>query len=365
MLDLTIYHQLKEFDLNISFQAGQEVMALFGPSGAGKSMTLQMIAGLVRPKSGRISINKRMVFDSRRGLNLPPQQRRVGYVMQEYTLFPHLSVAENIAYGLRRNGSRHEIRQVVAEMLDLIQLPGFADYQPDELSGGQKQRIALARALVTNPEMLLLDEPFSALDGPTRAQLRMDLQTLLSRVNIPTLFVTHDLAEANLLADRIAVYHQGKLLQVSTPTEVMHRPTSLEVARLLGPHNYFSGEVSRGTAQGLHVQAGPLLLETPFYPFALGQAVDCFLRPEQVLLLRSKENRQNYSNLAQVQVVSIVTDGLSYSLQLCLVGERLFPDRPYDLIATLPLHVYESLSPMVGQMWSVSLKRDAIHLLAA
>jgi len=365
MLELTIYHQLKEFDLNISFQTGQEVMALFGPSGAGKSMTLQIIAGLVRPKSGSITINKRTVFDSSRGLNLPPQQRRVGYVMQEYTLFPHLSVAENIAYGLRRNGSKHEIWQVVTNMLDLIQLPGFANYRSDELSGGQKQRIALARALVTNPEILLLDEPFSALDGPTRAQLRMDLQTLLSQINIPTLFVTHDLAEANLLADRIAVYHRGKLLQVSTPAEVMHHPTSLEVARLLGPHNCLSGEVRLVTSHGLQVQAGSLLLDTPSYPFALGQAVNCFLRPEQVILLRSKESLQNYTNLAQVQVVSIVTDGLSFSLQLCLVGERLFPDQRYDLIATVPLHVYESLSPVVGQMWWVSLKREAIHLLKA
>lgn len=365
MLELTIYHHLKEFDLNVSFQTDREVLALFGPSGAGKSMTLQMIAGLVRPKSGFISINKRTVFDSSREVNLPPQQRRVGYVMQEYTLFPHLSVAENIAYGLRRNGSRYEIRQVVANMLDLIQLPGFANYHPNELSGGQKQRIALARALVTHPEILLLDEPFSALDGPTRAQLRLDLQTLLSQVNIPTLFVTHDLAEANLLADRIAVYHQGQLLQVSKPAEIMHHPASLEVARLLGPHNCFSGEVKMVTSRGLQVQVGPLLLDTPSYPFAVGQAVDCFLRPEQVILLRSKESLQNYSNLAQVQVVSIVTDGLSFSLQLCLVGERLLPGKTYDLIATLPLHVYESLSPEVGQIWSVSLKRDAIHLLKA
>jgi molybdate transport system ATP-binding protein len=261
MLDLTIRHQLKKFELNISLQVGQEFVALFGPSGSGKSMTLQIVAGLVRPDFGRINIDGAVVFDSQTGLNLPPQQRHVGYVTQEYTLFPHLTVAQNIAYGLRGQ-SKQETRRAVADMLDLIQLADFVGHRPDELSGGQKQRVALARALVTNPKILLLDEPFSALDGPTRAQLRLELREWQTQLKIPTLLVTHDLAEANILADRIAVYQQGHLLQVGTPTEIMRRPADLTVARLTGTQNCFAGEVKTVNPQGLQVAAGPLLLDT-------------------------------------------------------------------------------------------------------
>ncbi len=362
MLDLTIRHQLKKFKLNISLHSGRELLALFGPSGAGKSMTLQAIAGLVRPDFGRISIDGMVVFDSQAGLNLPPQQRQVGYVMQDYTLFPHLSVAKNIAYGLRGQ-SKQAIQRAVAEMLDLIQLADFAGHCPDELSGGQKQRVALARALVTNPKILLLDEPFSALDGPTRAQLRLELRQLEARIQIPILLVTHDLAEANILANRIAVYYEGQLLQVGTPSEIMHRPANLQVARLTGPQNCFAGQVTAATEKGLRVAVGPLILETPFYPFAVGQKVHCCLRPEQVTMLRPGRDLSHRTNLAQGKIVSIMTGGLSFDLKLCLIGERLCPESPHDLTIALPLHVCESLAPEVGQVWQISLKQSAIHLM--
>jgi molybdate transport system ATP-binding protein len=363
MLDLTIRHQLKKFELNISLQANQELLALFGPSGSGKSMTLQAVAGLVRPDVGYISLNDTVVFDSRLGLNLPPQQRQVGYVTQDYTLFPHLSVAENIAYGLRGR-SKQQIRRAVADMLDLIQLAGFDDHQPDELSGGQKQRVALARALVTGPKALLLDEPFSALDGPTRAQLRLELRQLQAQVRIPTLLVTHDLAEANVLANRIAVYDAGQLLQVGSPSEIMRRPANLQVARLTGTQNCFRGEVQAVTERGLQVAVGPLVLDTPPYPFRVGQQVHCCLRPEQVIMLRPGRNVSRRTNRVEGEIVSIMTDGLSFYLQLCLIGERLRPERSFDLKVALPLHVYESLTPEVGQVWEVSLKQSAIHLVA-
>lgn len=363
MLELTLSHQLKKFQLDISLRVGRELVALFGPSGAGKSMTLQIVAGLVKPDAGHIAVNNRLIFDTRQRVNLPPQQRRVGYVMQDYTLFPHLSVAENIAYGLRRNGSKQEIRRAVAHMLELIQLPGFANNRPDELSGGQKQRVALARALVTNPEVLLLDEPFSALDGPTRAQLRADLQALLAQVSIPTLLVTHNLAEANLLAGRIAVVRQGKILQVGTPAEVMHKPANLQVAQLTGPHNCFTGQVRAASAQGVQVAVGSVFLDTPPYPVEVGQRVQCCLRPEQVILLRPGQQVGKYSNVVRGRIVAITTDGLSYSLQLCVEEERLVPGSGYDLLVALPLHVYESLGPEVGQVWPVSLKQSAIHLI--
>ncbi len=326
-------------------------------------MTLQIIAGLVEPDIGQISINERPIFDSDRRVNLPPQQRRVGYVMQDYTLFPHLSVAENIAYGLRRSGSKQEIGRAVGDMLALIQLPDFADRRPAELSGGQQQRVALARALVTNPEILLLDEPFSALDGPTRMQLRSDLRELLAQINIPTLLVTHDLAEANLLADRLAMVHQGQILQVGTPNEIMQRPATLEIARLTGTQNCFAGQVQSVTSQGLQVAVGPLLLDTPSYPFGVGTQPHCCIRPEHVLILRPGYQIDHYSNIAQGRVVSVVSDGLSYTLRFCLTEERLVPDKAYDLTVALPLHVYDSLAPEVGQVWPISLKKSALHLI--
>ena len=366
MLEITIHHKLNTFTLDISLQVGQELVALFGPSGSGKSVTLQSVAGLVQPDEGRISLNDRLLFDSARRVNLPPQQRRVGYVMQEYTLFPHLSVAQNIAYGL--NGSKLQKQQTVADMLDLIQLPGFAEHLPDELSGGQKQRIALARALVTNPEVLLLDEPFSALDAPTRAQLRAELRQLLqNHTKIPSLLVTHDILEANVLADKIVVVHEGRLLQVGPPAEIMHKPASLEVARLTGTQNCFAGQVVASTAQGVGVLVQGLRVDTPApaYPFTVGDAVFCCIRPEQVILLRPGQDGSRYGNSFETTVVSVVADGLTFTLQLQLLEQRLTPHKPYDLLVVLPLHVYESLAPQVGEIWWVSLKKSAIHLIGA
>jgi molybdate transport system ATP-binding protein len=362
MLDLTIRHQLKNFELNVALQAKQELLALFGPSGAGKSMTLQMVAGLVTPDWGQIAIDGATVFDSHTGVNLPPQQRRLGYVMQDYTLFPHLSVAKNIAYGLR-GLPKKDIQRAVTEMLDLIQLAGYADSGPDELSGGQQQRVALARALVTNPKILLLDEPFSALDRPIRAQLRQELRHLQRHLNIPTLLVTHDLAEANILADRIAVYHQGQVLQIGSPTEIMHRPANVTVAQLTGSQNCFAGEVTAVTDQGLQVSAGPLLLDTPSYPFPVGQKVQGCIRPEQVIMLRPNHKPGHQANIVKGKIVSIMTDGLSFTIQLCLEESRLHPKKNHDLTIALPLHVHESLAPTVGQVWQVSLKQSAIHLM--
>lgn len=364
MLELTIRHQLKDFELDVSLQAGQELLALFGPSGAGKSMTLQIVAGLVQPDVGRIIIDGSVMFDSQTGINLSPPQRQVGFVMQDYTLFPHLTVGQNIAYGLRGR-PKTEIQQAVTDMLALIQLTGFAEQSPDKLSGGQKQRVALARALVTNPKILLLDEPFSALDGPTRAQLRHDLRELQTHFKIPTLLVTHDLAEANILADRIAVYHQGQLQQVGTPNEVMHHPANLTVARLTGTQNCFAGHVHAVTEQGLRVVVGPLTLDTPAYPFDTGQTVQLCIRPEQVILLRPQKEARHLDNIVEGEIVSIMTDGLSFSLQLRLLEHRLKPDQSYDIAVALPLHVYESLAPTVGQVWQVSLKQSGIHLIVA
>lgn len=363
MLHAIIQHHLKKLTLDINLHVNQELVALFGPSGAGKSITLQIIAGLIRPDRGYVSIHDRVLFDSQRRINCPVQERRVGYVTQDYTLFPHLSVADNIAYGLRRH-SKAQQRQAVADMLDLMHLHGYEKHYPNELSGGQQQRVALARALVTQPDVLLLDEPFSALDASIRAQLRAELRQLQTQLNLPTLLVTHDLGEANLLADRMAVYHAGRVLQLDSPGQIMRRPANLEVARLTGTQNFFEGTVSEATPDGLRVQVGALSLETPPYPFPVGQAVTVTLRPEQVILVRHRHFDVQHTNAIIGDVVAIVTDGLSFSLYIRWVDGRLKPTEPHDLVMALPIHVFERLSPAVGQRWRVVLKHSAIHVMA-
>ncbi len=365
MFELTLSHQLKSLKLDIAFNFEREVVALFGPSGVGKSITLQMVAGLIRPQAGQISLNDRVLFDSQQGINLPPQQRRMGYVMQDYTLFPHLSVAQNIAYGLGRHNSRSEIRRVVADMLDLIQLPAYAERRPHELSGGQQQRVALARALATRPEMLLLDEPFSALDAPTRSQLRADLSHMLKQVNLPTLLVTHDVLEANLLAQHIAVYGQGKILHIAPPFEVMHRPATSAVAYLTGNPNCFQGEIRAVNKNGLEVAVGPLRLTTEIHAFAVAQAVVCCIRPEQILLPLAGQDMGQQVNVVSAQIVAIFSDGLSHTLQFVLNGPRLRPDAAYDIVVIVSLHTYELLSLQVGQVWPLWLKPAAIHVMVS
>jgi molybdate transport system ATP-binding protein len=233
MLEIAIHKQLRDFAIDLDLSVAAGVTVLFGRSGAGKSMTLACIAGLATPDAGRIVVNGRLFFDSRSGTNLPPQARRVGYVTQDYLLFPHLTVAQNVAFGLRRQ-TRRQREATVQEALAWLGLEPLARQRPRELSGGQQQRVALARALVIRPELLLLDEPFSALDNPTRARLRHDLLRLQREQKTPILFVTHDLAEALLLGQQMAVMADGRLLQLDTPAAVRRRPANALVAELVG-----------------------------------------------------------------------------------------------------------------------------------
>ena len=189
-----------DFALEVALDAGNEVMVLYGRSGSGKTLTLRTIAGLVRPLAGRIEIGGRVVFDADAGIDLPPQRRRVGYVIQEATLFPHLNVAQNVLIGVEHSS---EARDRYDRLRALLSIEGLDDRRAHELSGGQQQRIALVRALVRPTELLLLDEPFSALDEALREELRAELLRLRGEYGLPILFVTHDLREAHLLADRV------------------------------------------------------------------------------------------------------------------------------------------------------------------
>jgi len=215
---------------------------LFGPSGSGKSTTLRCLAGLERPDWGVIRFGDEIWFDAERNIFLPPQQRRIGYLFQDYALFPHLTVEQNIAYGLGklREAAR---RQRLEEISALLELAGLEDRYPRQLSGGQQQRVALARTLVCRPRLLLLDEPLSALDAPTREQLRRQLRHWLFELKISALLVTHDRIEALALGDYLAVFHAGRVCQSGSVQQVFSAPADLNVARIVGVDTIEQGKI--------------------------------------------------------------------------------------------------------------------------
>ncbi|WP_438859348.1 ATP-binding cassette domain-containing protein [Achromobacter spanius] len=204
----------RHFQLDAAFTSSSKRIALFGPSGAGKSLTLRAVAGLLRPDAGRIEINGRVLFDSPAGICLPAQARRVAYLFQDYALFPHLTVAQNIAFGLRRgwrNPPRREVGPEARRWVDAFELGAIVGSYPGEISGGQKQRVALARALMLQPDILLLDEPFSALDAHLRGRMRQELSALQRQLDVPMLLITHDPADVDALADEVFEVREGKV----------------------------------------------------------------------------------------------------------------------------------------------------------
>ncbi len=230
-LSLKLRKQVNGFNLDIEWAMENEMSVLFGFSGAGKSMTLQLMAGLIRPDEGWIYSGDRILFDSRSEINLAPQDRSIGYVFQNLALFPHMTVKGNILYGAGdlKKAQREERSR---EMIAAFHLDGLEARYPSEISGGQQQRVALARALIRRPDLLLLDEPFSALDNPLRLEMQKFLKEVRQEFNIPVILVTHDLLEAYAVADKIIVYSQGKIVQTGSPLEVGRNPVNAEVRTL-------------------------------------------------------------------------------------------------------------------------------------
>lgn len=231
-----IQKRLPHYTLEAAFTVEREPLGIIGSSGSGKSITLRCIAGIETPTKGTIILGNRILFDSRKGINLPTRDRKVGFLFQNYALFPHLSVAENIAYGLNKLSKSAQSRQVSTQ-LEKVQLLGFEQRYPHQLSGGQQQRVALARALATNPELLLLDEPFSALDTHLRSVLEKQLIKTLSHYQGLTLFVTHNLEEAYRICQKLLVLSAGKVVGYGDKQSIFDRPETLTVAQLTGCKN--------------------------------------------------------------------------------------------------------------------------------
>ncbi|MEW6185524.1 MAG: ATP-binding cassette domain-containing protein [Thermodesulfobacteriota bacterium] len=230
-LSLKLLKQVNGFKLDVEWDLEDELAVLFGFSGAGKSMTLQMIAGLMQPDEGWIYSDEKVLFDSRSGVRLRPQDRSIGYVFQNLALFPHMTVQGNILYGA--GGIKKDMKEKrCRELFETFHLAGLEARYPSEISGGQQQRVALARALIRRPDILLLDEPFSALDRPLRLEMQKFLEEVRERFPIPILLVTHDLSEALTLADKIIVYSQGRVSRIGSPQEISQPPLDPEIQSL-------------------------------------------------------------------------------------------------------------------------------------
>jgi putative spermidine/putrescine transport system ATP-binding protein len=268
-------------NVTLTIKAG-EIAALLGPSGCGKTTLLRIIAGFVRQNAGRVIVGGSAIDD------LPANRRNVGIVFQNYALFPHMTAAENIAYGLRARGqSKHKIKPTVARFLDVVRLGGLADRMPRQLSGGQQQRVALARALAVGPSILLLDEPFSALDKALRLDMQIEIKRLQRQFGLTAILVTHDQEEAMSVSDRIAVMNRGRIEQFDTPVGVYDRPATLFVNGFIGTTNLLPGRILTASDDGHAAVAldvgAKVMVESDRY-FVAGTRVLVSARPEQLEL---------------------------------------------------------------------------------
>ena len=266
-------------DVSLTIRRG-ELMTLLGPSGCGKTTLLNLVAGFLMPDSGEIGIDGRRVTD------VPAYRREIGIMFQNYALFPHMSVTANVGYGLKmRRLAKPEIARRVGDALALVKLAGLEDRKPRQLSGGQQQRVALARALVIRPKVLLLDEPFSALDRNLRASMQVELKEIQRKLGVTTIFVTHDQSEALSLSDRIAVIADGRIRQLNSPDEIYRHPVDRFVASFIGDANVLRARLERIDGAVATVALGAARVRVPTGTLdngAVGASVDLFVRPEEL-----------------------------------------------------------------------------------
>jgi spermidine/putrescine transport system ATP-binding protein len=310
--------------LDLEIGAGK-FFSLLGSSGSGKTTTLRMIAGFEQPDAGRIRL------DGRDLVQVPPHKRPVNTVFQSYALFPFLTVQENVEFGLRYHDVRRtEARRRASRSLELVQMGALARRKPHQLSGGQQQRVALARALVLEPTVLLLDEPMGALDAKLRRQLQVELRSIQRLVGTTFVYVTHDQEEALTMSDRLAVLHEGRLMQVGAPSEVYSQPANAYVAGFLGSANLLEAEVLGVSAEGVRCRAGALeLLVDTELPVHAGERVDLLLRPERLQLgARSAGPEAPAVNRLVARVDRLAFRGAQTQVALLVAGVSLLADVP-------------------------------------
>lgn len=343
----------KEFVLNAEFKCGNEMIVLFGPSGAGKTLTLECIAGLVAPDKGYINVNGITYFDSEKNINISPQKRNTGYLFQNYALFPHLTVSENILFGLREKNNAQVKMQ---DMLDVFEIHELRKRYPSQLSGGQRQRVALARALITRPRILLLDEPFSSLDHIVRMRLRRDLKKIREIIKIPIILITHNPVEAYTMADTIIVYRYGGIEQIGPPKEIFSKPINENVAKLVGMNNLFKGTILDITNDEVMIQSHKKIIAPGMEGLHIGEEVTWCIRPDQVMVVREDRplGKAIASNVFSGKITEIISNAATYLLYI---------DGDFDIEIEIPSHAFEKLGLEEGQIIRVSLKKSAIHIM--
>jgi molybdate transport system ATP-binding protein len=344
------------FSLQVEFCAEPGFTILFGPSGAGKTTLLDCIAGLTTPAEGSITASARGLFDSRSGINLPPQHRHIGYVFQDLSLFPHMTVAENIEYGLFAL-PKHSRRDRASTILKAFGIESLGERNPSQISGGERQRIALARALVTDPVALLLDEPLAALDAVTKAKILDDLRAWNQTHHVPILYVTHSREEAFALGERLIVLERGRVVAQGAPHAVLSAPLRETIAQMAGFENVFDGTVEsqhpeRGTMM-CRLGSSGVLLETPLVRSQIGEALRIGIRAGDILLAVAPPAGLSARNIIpgkmklleqrDVTVRAVVDCGATFEVRLTLAARddlRLAPGRDVWLvIKTYSCHV--------------------------
>ncbi|MCC2642406.1 MAG: modC [Nitrospira sp.] len=328
------------------------VLILFGPSGSGKTTILRCVAGLEWPEQGTIQFVSRTWLDTGSGIKVIPQERHIGYMPQDYALFPTYTVAGNISYGLGHLNARDRKKRV-DEMLDLFQLRGLEAAKPRELSGGQQQRVALARAVAPRPLLLLLDEPLSALDAPTRLHLRGELRSLLKQLALPSIIVTHDWTEALTLGDVMAVISAGNVLQVGAPLDVFSRPQDAEVAHVVGVETVVKGQVLGSKEGMLRIAVNETMLAA-VEGGTIGRDVFVCIRAEDVVLERGPAAGSSARNHLSGTVTTVTALGAL---------ARVTIDCGFPLVAMVTRSTVEEFRLRSGLPVVAAIKAGAVHLV--
>jgi sulfate/thiosulfate transport system ATP-binding protein len=331
-------------DVSFTVQQG-ELLALLGPSGGGKTTLLRIIAGLERPDEGSV------LFDGDDAIRRDPRDRGVGFVFQHYALFRHMTVFENVAFGLRvrpraQRPEEAEIRRRVNELLSLVQLDYLGSRYPSQLSGGQRQRVALARALAVEPKVLLLDEPFGALDAKVRQELRRWLRRLHAEIHLTSVFVTHDQEEALELANRVVIINEGRIEQDGTPEEVVDHPATPFVVNFLGQVNIFHGRVQEGKAL-----LGPLALEYPEHPHIEARTAAGYSRPHELAVSRTDDEGGG--------LWTVVTD---VRVSGAIVKMEVIDDERRPIQVELGREQYDTIRAIVGERVYVTPRKVRVFM---
>jgi molybdate transport system ATP-binding protein len=341
--------------IDVDFATDEGVTVLFGASGAGKTSILRAIAGITAPDKGKISLGDKAYFDSAAGIDLPIQQRRVGYVFQNHSLFPHMTAEENALYGAKPS-ARASTRDRVRELFSMLAVEKTAARFPHELSGGEQQRVALARALASDPLIMLLDEPLSAVDEATRSRLLREISDVQRQSAIPFLYVTHNHNEAVRLGDKMLVIDEGRILQEGTPVEIFNAPRSLPVARIVGTENVFMCTVlNHKVEDGItSLMAGSCRIEAPYNGYAPGTRVSVGIRSEDIIISCEQLLQTSARNVLEGTIKNMLVETANAEL-IVFCGT--------DFKVSITPATVKALDLKVGKKVFLLIKARAIHLL--